>query len=355
MVRLQALDASWKAHFEQDHRPFRRDCKVCLQAAARGRKHRRLSHPVCFSLSLDIMGPLGPGEDVDASFAFKPTKSYALVAAYTLPILSDGELITHEAEDQPIPSEWPEAADDPVPASEVDPLPEEGEAARVARVQAYKDVVSSPVWVQTIFMADPLVSTKDEHVRLAVMRMIVRLRNGGCPVHTFYSDLGRQLVSSTLRAWLTEQTIAFSDTGGEDPQANGRAELAVQHMKSHVRRLLKATGFDKKWWPALLRHAAERSWREAMSKCGAPQQQLLACGAEVQVRPRSWQGKGPWKDKAIQGRVLGHAPFTSNVYAILLPDGKVITSSTVVATQPSSTWCQILMLLSVRGVGGGGR
>ena len=139
--------------------------------------------------------------------------------------------------------------------------------------------------------------------------MIVRLRNAGCPVHVAPSDGGRQLVSGALRAWLTEQTIAFSDTGGQDPQANGRAELAVQHMKSHVRRLLKATGFDKKWWPVLLRHVSERSWRDALVKCGTPQPHLLACGTEVQVRPRSWQGSGSWKDKAVQGRVLGPCSF----------------------------------------------
>ena len=191
--------------------------------------------------------------------------------------------------------------------------------------------LAMPVKVKAIFMAEPLPSTKDEHVRLAVMRMIVKLRNAGCPVHTVHSDRGRQLVSQALGSWLTEQTIALSDTGGEDPQANGRAELGVQHMKSHVRRLLKATGFDKKWWPALLRHVAERDWRQAMAAFGAPQQHLIPCGANVQVHPRSWRGSGPWKDKAIQGRVLGHAPFTSNACANLLPDDTVITSSTVVA------------------------
>ena len=192
-------------------------------------------------------------------------------------------------------------------------------------------MLAMPVKIKTIFMAEPLTSTKDEHVRLAVMRMIVRLRNAGCPVHVVHSDRGRQLVSQALRSWLTEQTIAFSDTGGEDPQANGRAELGVQHMKSHIRRLLKQTGFDKKWWPALLRHVAERDWRQAMAAFGTPQQHLIPCGATVQVRPRSWQGSGPWKDKAIQGRVLARAPFTSNAYAILLPDDTVITSSTVIA------------------------
>ena len=122
--QLQALDASWKTHFEQDHRPFRRDCRVCLQASARGRKHHRLTHPVCFSLSLDIMGPLGPGEDIDSSFAFKAKKSYAVVAAYTLPVLSEGELITREPTDHPIPADWQEDVElDPVPEPQQDPCP----------------------------------------------------------------------------------------------------------------------------------------------------------------------------------------------------------------------------------------
>ena len=63
-----------------------------------------------------------------------PTKRYALVAAYTLPILSEGELVTHEAEDQPTPADWQEDTDvDAVPPPEADPLPEQGEAERVSK------------------------------------------------------------------------------------------------------------------------------------------------------------------------------------------------------------------------------
>ena len=208
------MDASWKAHFEQDHRPFRRDCQLCLQASAKGRKHHRLTRPMCFSLSLDLMGPLGPGEDVDSSFAFKPTKSYAIVEAYTLPVLSEGERVTHEQEDHPFPSDWQEPFEvEPAPPAADDPLPEEEEAERVTRVQAYQEMVSAPVKVKTIFMAEPLISTKDENVRLSIMRMIVKLRNAGCPVHNVHSDRGRQLVSQVLRAWLTEQTGRLSDRG----------------------------------------------------------------------------------------------------------------------------------------------
>ena len=181
-------------------------------------------------------------------------------------------------------------------------------------------------------------SKQDEPVRQAIVRMAIKLRTAGCPVHRVHSDRGRQLVSDRLRTWLTEQAIAFTDTGGEDPQANGRAELSVQYCKTHVRRLLKETQLPTKLWPLLLRQVSERNWREALQSVGVPQIPLLPCGVEVRVRPRSWKSKGPWKDRVVKGRVLCPAPFTSNAYVILLPDNSLLTSSTVVMVPRQLQW-----------------
>ena len=335
-ARLQSIDPLWKTHFEQDRRPFRRDCVTCLEASARGRKHYRLSHPTVFALSVDIMGPFEPGSDADHHLS---TNKYAIVGAYSLPILKEGELVTREQVDEPIPSDWGECPDLDAPSPRADdPLYEPDEQPRHQRVQAYIDSVSAPVKVKTIFLAEPVSSKQDEPVRQAIMRMAIKLRTAGCPVHRVHSDQGRQLVSDRLRTWLTEQAIAFTDTGGEDPQANGRAELSVQYCKTHVRRLLKETHLPTKLWPLLLRQVSERNWREALQSVGVPQISLLPCGAEVRVRPRSWKSKGPWKDRMVKGRVLCPAPFTSNAYVILLPDNSLLTSSTVVMVPRQLQW-----------------
>ena len=335
-LRLQAIDPLWKLHFEQDHRPFRRDCVTCLEASAKGRKHHRLSHPSVFALSVDIMGPFEQGVDADHHMS---TKTYALVGAYSLPVLREGELVTREHQDEPIPDDWEEALDvEPPPEGDQDPLLEPGERARHDRVKAYVEAMATPVKIKTIFLAEPVSSKQDEPIRQAIMRMVIKLRSAGCPVHRVHSDRGRQLVSSKLRTWLTEQAVAFTDTGGEDPQANGRAELSVQYCKTHVRRLLKETGLATKFWPLLLRQVSERNWRDALQSLGVPQVSLLPCGVEVRVRPRSWKAKGAWKDRMVKGRLLCPAPYTSNAYVILLPDNSLLTSSTVIMVPRQLQW-----------------
>ena len=52
-----------------------------------------------FALSVDIMGPFEPGSDADHHLS---TKKYAVVGAYSLPILREGELVTRERVDEPI-------------------------------------------------------------------------------------------------------------------------------------------------------------------------------------------------------------------------------------------------------------
>ena len=61
-IGLQALktDAKemWKSHVMNGHYPARRDCAVCVQAAGRSKSHRRLQHPDCYALSVDLSGKL---------------------------------------------------------------------------------------------------------------------------------------------------------------------------------------------------------------------------------------------------------------------------------------------------------
>ena len=72
---LRAL--RWEEH--AGHTPFHRDCRVCQEAAARDRPHRKLRHPKAGALSLDIAGPLRPERDHEA----KKKKKYILVGAFT--------------------------------------------------------------------------------------------------------------------------------------------------------------------------------------------------------------------------------------------------------------------------------
>ena len=77
--QLRAL--SWNQHVEAGHVPFRRDCRICQEAAAKGRPHRKVQHPLCGTLSVDTTGPFKVGIDYDVKTKFR--MKYMLVGAFT--------------------------------------------------------------------------------------------------------------------------------------------------------------------------------------------------------------------------------------------------------------------------------
>lgn len=72
---LKAIN--WEQHLKQGRYPFHKDCRICQEAAAKDRPHRRLRHPKAGILSMDIAGPLRREPDHEAQ------KRYVLVGAFT--------------------------------------------------------------------------------------------------------------------------------------------------------------------------------------------------------------------------------------------------------------------------------
>ena len=60
---LKKLDPTFIEHIRQQHIPFRRDCKYCVQGGAKHRQHRRVLTPQMWSLSVDTAGPLAVAQD----------------------------------------------------------------------------------------------------------------------------------------------------------------------------------------------------------------------------------------------------------------------------------------------------
>ena len=76
-VKIRQL--SWSEHVAAGHTPFRRDCRVCQEAAARDCVHRRSKPPAKVGvLSLDTAGPFRRAPDLH-----KRTARYLLVGAFT--------------------------------------------------------------------------------------------------------------------------------------------------------------------------------------------------------------------------------------------------------------------------------
>ena len=100
-VTLNALtkeEVEFKRHCEQDHVVFRRDCKVCLQAAMRGPRHfrQRHRHANALTLNLDLIGPWAAGDD----HAVAGPVRHILVATLGVPILEGGKPLPLEQRDE---------------------------------------------------------------------------------------------------------------------------------------------------------------------------------------------------------------------------------------------------------------
>ena len=65
-AEIKKMDAAaWKKHVAMQHRPYRRDCRRCLEMMGSDGHHRRTpGDRASYSLSLDIVGPMPIGDDV---------------------------------------------------------------------------------------------------------------------------------------------------------------------------------------------------------------------------------------------------------------------------------------------------
>ena len=101
---------SWAEHVAANHTPFRKDCRVCQEAAAKDFYHKRSQLPPRVGvLSLDVAGPLKNAPDLS-----RGTAKYLLVGTFTWPARNqDGEEEEEQklgGEDE-VPAEGPEIED----------------------------------------------------------------------------------------------------------------------------------------------------------------------------------------------------------------------------------------------------
>ncbi|CAE7214926.1 GIP, partial [Symbiodinium sp. CCMP2456] len=77
----------WKAHLQNGHVPYRRDCKQCVEGAGVGVQHRRVRHPQSYALSADLFGPLPVGEHGrdETCVSGRCHLKYALIGAFRVP------------------------------------------------------------------------------------------------------------------------------------------------------------------------------------------------------------------------------------------------------------------------------
>eukprot|EP00434_Breviolum_minutum_P003898 symbB.v1.2.003425.t1/scaffold183.1/size281544/9 len=290
-VSLMAM--SWSEHVQRGHTPFRRDCQICQEASARGRKHVGIRNPRAGILNLDVSGPYEVGRDVEEDGRFM------LIGTYTWlkPKKTDEEAEVKDKEEEKVEDEvedeeWVhlEAAEElggdrRVEGEEEELLTFEEGDHEEKKLEEERRVDPE---IEVLRVGVPVPGKTKEAVMAGVVELYLQLRSDGYPIHTIHTDQGREFVNRDLRAWMASRGIRHSTNSGEDPKGNGRAERAVQEVKSRVRRLLHAASMEVTWWPMALRFAMET---ERMRRRDDSMKSVPCFGDQVVIRKRNWRTK----------------------------------------------------------------
>ncbi|CAE7383237.1 unnamed protein product, partial [Symbiodinium necroappetens] len=85
----------WRVHLRNNHVPYNRKCRTCVESSATGRKHVRIKTPSSYCSSLDVCGPFrhkGADPDhADYRFALGPTLFQGSKAKYEMGVHTEAK------------------------------------------------------------------------------------------------------------------------------------------------------------------------------------------------------------------------------------------------------------------------
>ena len=293
---------TWSQHLAHNHVPFRKDCRICQEAQQRDHPHRRNPFPTCGVLSLDTSGPFHQAPDIIGK------AKYMLVGTLTWCVPKSSPIEEPEDEQEDLPDDAPILESGEV--EEDEEVEKEGEGEREGEVNPMvapgnaeeatwdghggdpelsredQDGGQGDFEVRVFRMALPMSSKASPEVTKTVMELLLRLRIDGYHVTRVHTDRGREF-SNQLRRWLTSRGIACTRTSGDNPQSNGRAEVAVQSIKTMVRRILVQAGEGSQLWPWALPYVNECLRLHRVNK----EIDFPRFFQPVLVNKRSWKGR----------------------------------------------------------------
>ena len=276
VARISAI--SWEEHVSFGHVPYRRDCLICQECQRQEKPHRKIRYAKGGTLSLDTAGPLVVSPDAVGSARF------LLIGAFTWAVPKgctklEEKVVEAEEGDElmvlDLPEEEPKEEgakrkrgrpkkeetveeDDEDSGEEVklfeseaEDDKEKGEELEEDNKEEHKDFE-----VKVFRLVLPLPSKASSEVMKGVMEFILRLKMDGYHVNQVHTDQGGEF-GGQLRRWLRNRGVVMTRTPGDSPQSNGRAEVAVQSIKAHIRKILRAAEVDVTWWPWAARYVGE--------------------------------------------------------------------------------------------------
>ena len=127
--------------------------------------------------------------------------------------------------------------------------------------------------VRVFRLVAPMASKRTEETLKTAIEFVMRLRADGFWVNQIHTDQGHEYYGQ-FKTWCTKRGIILTRTAGDDPQGNGRAEVAVYAINRQVRATLLQTGADE-----VLRCA----------RVGKEVPEFPAFLQKVTVRKRNWE------------------------------------------------------------------
>ena len=287
LVQLKPL--SWDEHCQAGHVPFRRDCRICQEASAKSRPHRKVSHPLAGTLSLDTAGPFR------VALEGKVKKKFILVGAFTWLQPAGGKEDPEDlpGEDQPEDLQLEEdgGIDDHVEPEEDHGDPEEGDEdihpVDPEGDQEHRDEVEpqEEPKINVFRLCIAMSSKGSKEVLQTINQMYLQLRISGYTVLRVHTDRGGEFRGKLLENWCAVRSIVRSRTAGGSSQSNGRAERSIQEIKARMQRVLLHAEMTPKEWPLACRYVHEMERRRWMDKEDRP---VPPFGAQVLVKRRHW-------------------------------------------------------------------
>ena len=339
-IGLAKMDVEeWKRHIKQEHVPYRRDCRDCVEAMGFSSPHRRSRNASsAFVMAVDIMGPFEQGRDLGLNQWCK----YVMVATIPVPIVKDlagapEEPLDHEAEVKNV--------------VEIEEEKEEVELATEEQVaelnmKAALERAQEEVPLQNLTIAEPMQSRAVEDIAQALSKVHAHYRMLGVRPCRLHSDREKSFLTKAVAKWVQAREMVHTMTSGDDSQSNGRVEAELLQLKRRMRLLLHTSKVEASLWPCALRHAATQRLRLQLQRLGVGSKPMVNFGSMVMAKAKRWHHKtGELTNPFKRVQVLGPSPLMSSGWVAKDKQNRIQHLRTVVT--PSKTLEAVLELQEV--------
>ena len=331
-MEVKKMDMSaWKRHVQNQHRPYRRDCRRCLEMMGSDGHHRRTAGDrASYCLTMDIVGPMPVGDDVGTGEKSK-YMMVSTIAIPRIPLEDDPKGPADVEEDDTLPKLEAEE-DEPVEKATDD----EVKTLNQKWMDHVKDL-ADPVGVQNLTLVEPLRSRHREDVIRVASKLYCRYRAMGVAPLRIHMDRETSFLSRQFQAWCQRMGLYQTMTGGDEGPSNGRIESEVQQVKRRLRLLVKESGLGEKYWPGIARWIGQERLHAQLQVVGVPVKPLLPIGAQVTVKTKRWHraGFGPLVPPFRTMTLMGPSPLMSTGY-VLMDGTQVQHSRLAIQTDPNA-------------------